>query len=157
MRSARLRRRKRVCSKSILPRAMIAARRSPSGARLAPPLPSLLNWSSPPRNYAHVFLRAYAPSRSPQAKPRRASASRWSTGQKFGAIAASVAILALSASLLLLWNRLNDLQRQYEREHKAVEVLAKQVSEEREIRELLTAPGAQMAQLAGTNAAQQAS
>jgi anti-sigma-K factor RskA len=97
-------------------------------------------------------------------EPKRASnviqmpqAVRWSTGQKFGAIAASVAILALSASLLILWNRLNDLQRQYEREHTAVEVLAKQVSEEREIREMLTAPGAQMTRLSGTNAAQQAS
>ena len=82
---------------------------------------------------------------------------RWSTGQKFGAIAASVAILALSASLLIVWYRLNDLQRRYEREHTAVEVLAKQVAEEREVRELLTSPGAHMARLSGTNVAQQAS
>jgi anti-sigma-K factor RskA len=87
----------------------------------------------------------------------QAARLRWSTGQKFGAIAASVAILALSATLLVVWYRLNELQRQYEREHTAVEVLARQVSEEREIRELLTAPGAHMAQLAGTNVAQQAS
>lgn len=84
-------------------------------------------------------------------------AVRWSTGQKFGAIAASVAILALSASLFIIWNRLNRMQQQYERERQAAEVLAKQVSEEREIRELLTAPGAHMAQLSGTNVAQQAS
>jgi anti-sigma-K factor RskA len=87
----------------------------------------------------------------------QAARVRWSTVQKFGAIAASVAILALSASLFIVWNRLNQLQRQYEREHTAVEVLAKQVSEEREIRELLTAPGARMTQLSGTNVAQQSS
>jgi anti-sigma-K factor RskA len=86
-----------------------------------------------------------------------ASRTRWSAAQKFGAIAAALVITALSASLFIVWTRLNSLQQQYEREHTAVEVLAKQVAEEREVRELLTAPGAHMAQLSGTNMAQQAS
>jgi anti-sigma-K factor RskA len=86
--------------------------------------------------------------RMPQ--PRRAT---WSAGQKFAAIAAALIITALSASLFVLWSRFNELQRQYEREHTAVEVLAKQAAEERQARELLTAPGARTAQLAGTNVA----
>jgi anti-sigma-K factor RskA len=75
----------------------------------------------------------------------------------FGAIAAAVAILSLTAALLVLWYRFNELQRQYEREHTAVEVLAKQVAEEREARELMTAPQSRMTLLSGTAAAKEAS
>jgi anti-sigma-K factor RskA len=82
---------------------------------------------------------------------------RWSTGMRLGVIAAAVAVFSLAASLFVVWNRLNNLQRQYEREHTAVEVLARQLAEEREVRELLTAPGSRTTQLAGTSAAQQAS
>lgn len=82
---------------------------------------------------------------------------RWSTGLRFGAIAASVAIVALSASLFVLWNRLNDLQRQYEREHTATDTLAKQLAEEREMREMLTAPGVRLTELNGLGPGQQAS
>jgi anti-sigma-K factor RskA len=74
-----------------------------------------------------------------------------------GAIAATIAIISLTAALLVLWYRFNELQRQYEREHTAVEVLARQATEEREARELLTAPQARTAQLAGTTAAKGAS
>jgi anti-sigma-K factor RskA len=82
---------------------------------------------------------------------------RWSAPVRLGAIAAAVAIISLAATLFIVWNRLNSLERQYEREHTAVEVLARQLAEEREVRELLTAPGARTTQLAGTSAAQQAS
>jgi anti-sigma-K factor RskA len=81
---------------------------------------------------------------------------RWSTTLRFGAIAASVAILALAASLFVLWNRFNNLQRQYEREHTAGEVLAKQVAEEREMREMLTAPGVRLTELSGLGPGQSA-
>jgi anti-sigma-K factor RskA len=88
----------------------------------------------------------------PSARSRRSFASL-----SFGAIAATVAILSLTAALLVLLRRFNELQRRYEREHTAVEVLAKQVAEEREARELLTAPQSRMAQLSGTAAAKEAS
>ncbi len=82
---------------------------------------------------------------------------RWGKGVWTGAIAAALAILALTASLLVLWYRYQELRRQYEREHTAVEVLARQAAQEREARELLTAPGARTAQLAGTAVAKDAS
>lgn len=74
---------------------------------------------------------------------------RWSAGLTFGALAASVAIIALSATLFVLWNRLDKLQQQYEREHTAVDALAKQLAEEREMREMLTAPGVRLTELSG--------
>jgi anti-sigma-K factor RskA len=82
---------------------------------------------------------------------------RWSAGLRFGLIAASVMIVALAATLFVLWNRLNNLERQYEREHTAVDVLAKQLAEEREMREMLTAPGVRMTELSGLGPGQQAS
>jgi anti-sigma-K factor RskA len=86
-----------------------------------------------------------------------AARRRWGTGMWVGAIAATVAIISLVASLLIVWNRLNKLQEQYERERYRAESLARELSDEREARELLTAPGARTAQLAGTTVAQQAS
>jgi anti-sigma-K factor RskA len=88
---------------------------------------------------------------------RPAASRRRSTPVWFGAIAAAVAIVSLTAALLVLWYRFNELQRQYERERSAVEVLTRQATEEREARELLTAPGARTAQLAGTAVAKDAS
>jgi anti-sigma-K factor RskA len=82
---------------------------------------------------------------------------RWSAGLRFGAIAASVAIVALAASLFVLWNRMNDLKRQYEREHTTVDTLAKQLAEEREMREMLTAPGVRLTEMSGLGPGQQAS
>ena len=83
---------------------------------------------------------------------RRMRAPLW-----FGAIAASIAIIALAASLFVVWKRLNRLQDQMERERRTAEALAKELSDEREMRELLTAPGVRMTQLAGLGAAQSAS
>jgi anti-sigma-K factor RskA len=77
--------------------------------------------------------------------------------QTFGAIAASLAILALAASLFITWRRLSETRLQLARYELAVDVLAKQVAQEREARELLTSPGSQNAVLAGTNMAPQAS
>jgi anti-sigma-K factor RskA len=82
---------------------------------------------------------------------------RWSASLRFGALAASVAIIALAASLFVLWNRYHNLQRQYEREHTAVDVLAKQLADEREMRELLTAPGVRLTELNGLGPGQSAS
>jgi hypothetical protein len=75
----------------------------------------------------------------------------------FGAIAASIAIIALAASLFVVWKRLNSLQDQMARERRTAEAIAKELADEREMRELLTAPGVRMTQLAGMGAAQSAS
>lgn len=83
---------------------------------------------------------------------RRLQAPVW-----FGAIAASLAIIALAASLFVVWKRLDRLQGQMERERKAAETLAKELSAEREMRELLTAPGVRMTELSGMGAAPTAS
>ncbi len=81
---------------------------------------------------------------------------RLRAGLKFGAIAASVAIIALAASLFVLWNRFNNLQRQYESERTTADALAKQLAEEREMRELLTAPGVRLTELSGLGPGQSA-
>lgn len=81
--------------------------------------------------------------------PRRAR----SRAQTFLAIAASVAILALAAALFVTWQRLNETRRELAKNQTAVEVLARQVEQERRARELLTSPQSQNAQLAGTNMA----
>ena len=86
------------------------------------------------------------------AMPRRT----WSRAQSFGLIAASLAILALAASLILTWLRLSETRRELARYERDVNALAKQVEQEREARELLTSPQSQNAQLAGTNMAPQA-
>jgi anti-sigma-K factor RskA len=70
-----------------------------------------------------------------------------------GALAASIAIVALAASLFVTWWRLSETRKELARYERAVEVLAKQVSEEREARELLTSPQSNSATLAGTNMA----
>jgi anti-sigma-K factor RskA len=86
------------------------------------------------------------------AMPRR----KLSRAQTFGAIAASAAIMALAAALFITWLRLSETRRELARNETAVEVLAKQVAQEREARELLTSPQSQSAVLAGTNMAPQA-
>lgn len=80
----------------------------------------------------------------------------WSRTQVFGAVAASVAILALAASLFVMWQRLQETRRELERYEHAVEVLAQEARQEREARELLTSPQSQNAQLAGTKMAPEA-
>jgi anti-sigma-K factor RskA len=80
--------------------------------------------------------------------PRRT----WTRAHTFGAIAATLAFVALAASLFLIW-RLREDERELARYHTAVEVLAKQAADERAARELLTSPQSQSAVLAGTNMA----
>lgn len=82
--------------------------------------------------------------------------SRWSRAQIFGAIAASLIIVALAASLFITWLRLSETRKELARYETAVEVLAKQAAQEREARELLTSPQSQSAVLAGTNMAPEA-
>lgn len=78
--------------------------------------------------------------------------ARRGRAETFGAIAASLAVIALAASLFLAW-RLNETRKELERYHLAVDALARQASEERQARELLTSPESQSALLTGTNMA----
>ncbi|HEY0320796.1 MAG TPA: anti-sigma factor [Pyrinomonadaceae bacterium] len=86
------------------------------------------------------------------AMPRRA----WSRAQTYGAIAASLAILALGAALFITWQRLSETRKELAQYETAVSVLAKQAEQEREARELLTSPQSQSAMLAGTSVAPEA-
>jgi anti-sigma-K factor RskA len=95
-------------------------------------------------------IQEQAPPSNVVEMPRR---SRRSRVQTFLAIAAAVAILALAAALFVTWQRLNETRRELARNQTAVEALAKQVEQERGVRELLTSPQSQNAQLAGTNMA----
>lgn len=80
----------------------------------------------------------------------RRGRSRWQT---FGAIAASAAILALAASLFVMWQRLQETRGELARYRERVAVIAEDARQEREARELLTSPRSQNAILAGTKMA----
>lgn len=82
---------------------------------------------------------------------------RWSRAQTFGAIAASLALIALAATLFVTWRRLSETRRELAKYQQDMNALAKQAAEERQARELLTSPQSQSAQLAGTNMAPGAS
>jgi anti-sigma-K factor RskA len=88
----------------------------------------------------------------PKDARRRLQAPVW-----FGAIAASIAIIALATSLFVVWKRLNRLQYEIERERANAENLARELTAEREMREMLTAPGVRMTELAGMGATPAAS
>lgn len=81
---------------------------------------------------------------------------RWNRAQIFGAIAASLIIVALAASLFITWQRLRETRRELARYELAVSTMAREMAQEREARELLTSPQSQSAVLAGTPAAPEA-
>lgn len=81
--------------------------------------------------------------------PRRA----WNRAQTFTAIAASIAILTLSAALFITWRRLNETQRALAQYKTLAETTAQEARRDREVRELLSSPQSRAAVLAGTSAA----
>ncbi|HKR01911.1 MAG TPA: anti-sigma factor [Pyrinomonadaceae bacterium] len=96
----------------------------------------------------------------PFEKPARRS---WSMASKIGALAASLALVALAISLVMLWNRYNAAQQELARVsaqlnqaqgelNRERETLAR----EREARELISAPDARIMTLAGTEMAKSA-
>jgi anti-sigma-K factor RskA len=96
----------------------------------------------------------------PFIKPARRA---WSTASMVGAIAASLAIVALVVSLLVLWNRYNATQQEVARLsarlNQTQEELARereQLTHEREAIALITRPETRMATLAGTEIASNA-
>jgi anti-sigma-K factor RskA len=78
-------------------------------------------------------------------QPRR----QWSAVQRFGAIAAAVAFIALAASLFVLWNRNAALKGEIAR-------LSQQALIQQQALAMLTKPDATRLELAGTPMAQQA-
>ena len=96
----------------------------------------------------------------PFEKPARRT---WSTASMVGAIAASLAFIALIASLILLWNRNNAMQQEMARVTDQLEQAQGELRREREIlarereaRELIAAPEARIMTLAGTEMATRA-
>ena len=93
-------------------------------------------------------------------KPARRT---WSAASKVGALAASLAFIALAASLILLWNRNNEMRQELaqltDRLSQSQEELARDravLAREREAKELIAAPEARIMTLAGTEMATRA-
>jgi anti-sigma-K factor RskA len=89
--------------------------------------------------------------------------ARWSTAARIGALAASLAFIALALSLILLWNRYNTTQQELAQLSnqlgQAQAELARNnetIAREREARELISAPEARIMTLAGTEMATRA-
>ena len=84
------------------------------------------------------------------------TARRRSFVQRFGAIAAAIAIVALVSSLYVLWNRNKALQREIATLSEQALVLRQDVGIQRAAMEFLTKPDAKRLELAGTPMAQKA-
>jgi len=96
----------------------------------------------------------------PLVKPARRA---WSTASMVGAIAASLALVALAVSLFVLWNRYNTTQQEVARLSARLNQTQEELAREREQRAhereaiaLITQPDARMATLAGTEIASNA-
>lgn len=87
----------------------------------------------------------------------------WSAASKIGALAASVAFIALAISLILLWNRNNEMRQELaqltERLSQSQEELARDratLAREREAKEIISSPESRILTLAGTEMATRA-
>ncbi len=96
----------------------------------------------------------------PFARPER---QRWSAAMKVGALAASVALIAFAAALVLLWNRYNAMQQEFvqltDRWELAQGELRRereQMARQQEAIELITSPGSKVTALTGTDVATRA-
>lgn len=96
----------------------------------------------------------------PFAKPER---TRWSTAMKVGALAASVALIAMAAALVLLWNRYNSVRQEFVQLTDRWELAQserqrerEQLARQQEAIELITSPGSKVTALAGTDVATRA-
>lgn len=77
----------------------------------------------------------------------------WTTLGSFGAIAATLVLAALIISLVVLWQQNRATQRELAQLANETRQAKTQLDRERSVVQLLTAPDAHMAKLAGTNAA----
>ncbi|HEX8493822.1 MAG TPA: anti-sigma factor [Pyrinomonadaceae bacterium] len=87
--------------------------------------------------------------------PERAR-TRWSTMQQFGALAASLAFVAFSISLIMLWNRNRAMQAEMVRLNRDLQTTQEQLNREQEISKMFTAPDTRLATLTGTEMAPRA-
>lgn len=90
---------------------------------------------------------------------RRRAAREVRVGRRilmFGSLAASVAVAALLVTLFMLWQRNNQLRTELARLSETVNRTEQELARTRADRELLAAPEAQTATLAGTNVAERA-
>ncbi len=85
----------------------------------------------------------------PAATTRRA----WSSAQVFGAIAASLAIAVLAAMSIVLWQRTKALEAETARLAREFNESQRELAQAREDMNMLTAPGASMTTLGGTEMA----
>ncbi|HYG80519.1 MAG TPA: anti-sigma factor, partial [Pyrinomonadaceae bacterium] len=96
----------------------------------------------------------------PLARPLR---PRWSAAMKVGALAASIAIIAMAAALVVLWNRYTAVQQEFVQLTDRWELAQGELRREREqlarrqeAIALITSPGARVTALAGTDVATRA-
>jgi hypothetical protein len=96
----------------------------------------------------------------PFARPER---NRWTTAMKVGALAASVALIALAAALVVLWNRYNaarqevlQLTDRWELAQGELQREREQSARQQEAIALITSPNANVTALAGTDVATRA-
>ncbi|HEV2799728.1 MAG TPA: anti-sigma factor [Pyrinomonadaceae bacterium] len=96
---------------------------------------------------------------SPEEFERRREAREVRVGRRllmFGSVAASIAVAALLVALAVLWQRNNQLRTELTRLSETVNRTQEELARTRADRELLAAPGAHTATLAGTKAAERA-
>ncbi len=82
--------------------------------------------------------------------------SSWNAFQKFGAVAASLALIAFLIALFVLWNRNRVMQAEMARMGRDLQTTQEQLKREREISEMFTAPDTRVATLLGTEMAPRA-
>ncbi|MEP6741520.1 MAG: anti-sigma factor, partial [bacterium] len=83
----------------------------------------------------------------------RPSRNVWSPLGSFGAIAATLAFVALLISLLVVWNQKRANEGEVTRLSSQIQRTEAQLQHEREVVALITTPGARMTELAGTKVA----
>lgn len=81
---------------------------------------------------------------------------KWSTGQMFGAVAASLVITLLLGTLVVVWKRNKAMEAEVARLSRQVSEAQKELASSREETALLTAPDARVASLTGTEMAKEA-
>jgi anti-sigma-K factor RskA len=94
------------------------------------------------------------------ARPER---NRWSTAMKVGALAASIALIAMAAALVVLWNRYNAMRQEFAQLTDRWELAQadlrrerEQLAHQQEALALMTSPNANVTALAGTDVATRA-
>ncbi|HEY7784863.1 MAG TPA: anti-sigma factor [Pyrinomonadaceae bacterium] len=116
----------------------------------------------PSPNVRSQILSAIRPeSSAAQEKPAKApvvqmptrAATSWSAAQRWGAIAAGLVMTALAIALFVLWKQNLDAKRDLASISTQMEEMRQQLARKQEAESILTAPGARIAGLSGTEMA----